>query len=248
MAYLVLAISLIYVLIWGSGLMLSLRSDGKKTVWIPVLGLLMFIGFTAGSAMAVQTAMANPPLLTTANFFAAKVGMTEADLTGLFGPPKSDDIKYDFKNDYSLVFPEEVTGRLRQDRRAPQVEATLTFKITGDPGRVHKTRGEGLGALADEENNGIVGAEIVIRENGNELRILEGEHWTYEEEMTAEDIAKKLGELIDETDAWHAEGSPDSAPRTVIITPELEANGGTAGNEACSAQITQTTTAMSIRG
>lgn len=249
MAYLVLAISLLYALIWGAGLMLSLRSDGKKTVWIPVLGLLLFVGFSASSAMAVQTAMANPPLLTPENFFAAKAGMTEDALSGLLGTPKSDDIDYDFKNEYSLVFPEGVASRLRDVRHAEQVDATMSIKITGEPGRVHPTRGEGLGALAGgEETNGIVGAEIVLFENGNEFRVLEGEHWEYDAEMTAEDVAKKLGELIDASDAWHAEGSPDSDPRSVIITPEIETNGGTVCNESCSAQIVQATTAMGIRG
>jgi hypothetical protein len=240
MAYLVLAISLIYALLWGAGLMLSLRSDGNKSVWIPVLGLLLFVGFSAGSAMAVQTAIANPPRLTVQNFLAARVGMTPEDLNGLFGTPKPDDLNYDFKGDYSITFPEEVASRLR--------DATMSIKIVGEPGRVHPTRGEGLGAPANEEKNGIVGLEIVLRENGNELRILEGQDWTYEEQMTAEDVAKKLGELIDASDAWHAQGSPDSDPRSVIITPEIETNRGTVCNEACSAQIMQVTTAANIRG
>ena len=266
MAYLVLAISLLYALIWGAGLMLSLRSDGKKTVWIPVLGLLLFGGFSAGSAMAVQTAMSNPPRLTVETFQAATTGMNGEDLNGLFGTPKADETEYDFKGEYSLVFPEEVNNRLRGERHAEQVDAKLAIKISGEPGRAHPRRGEGLGALAEEEKNGLLGVEIVVMENGNMLRLVEGEdgsaseleeepegtvevkYWQYETDMTAEAVAKLLGELVDETDAWHAEGSPDSDPRSVIITPELEANGGTVCNTVCSAKVQNVTTAVGIRG
>ena len=266
MAYLVLAISLLYALIWGAGLMLSLRSDGKKTVWIPVLGLLLFVGFSAGSAMAVQTAIANPPRLTVESFLSAKTGMTPEDLNGVFGTPKADEIAYDFKGEYNLNFPEEVNNRLRGERHAEQIDAKLSIKITGEPGRAHPRRGEGLGATADEEKNGLLGVEINVMENGNLLRIVEGaegsaseleeepegtvevKYWQYESDMTAEEVAKRLGELIDETDAWHAEGSPDSDPRSVIITPENEENGGTVCNTVCSAQVQNVTTAVSIRG
>jgi hypothetical protein len=266
MAYLVLAISLLYALIWGAGLMLSLRSDGKKTVWIPVSGLLLFVGFSASSAMAVQTAMANPPKLTVENFLAATTGMSVDDLSGVFGAPKADEVQYDFKGEYSLVFPEEVNNRLRGERHAEQVDAKLGIKISGEPGRAHPRRGEGLGAMADEENNGLLGVEIAVMENGNMLRLVEGaegsaseleeepegtvevKYWQYETDMTPEEVAKRLGELIDETDAWHAEGSPDSDPRSVFITPENEANGGTICNTVCSAKVQNVTTAVGIRG
>ena len=249
MAYLVLAISLVYALLWGAGLMISMRSDGKKTVWIPVLGLLLFIGFSAGSAMAVQTAMANPPRITLDTFYSVKDGMSPEDLNGLFGTPAAEDEEYDF-NAYSIVYPDGVRSRLRSmtDRRAEQVDATLSMKFTGEPSRANLRRGEGLGSPADEERNGLMGVEIVLRENGNETRILEGEDWEYTDDMTAEEVAKTIGDLIDATDAWHAEGSPDSSPRSVLITPEIEENGGTVCNENCAAQITQITKAVSIRG
>ena len=83
-----------------------------------------------------------------------------------------------------------------------------------------------------------MGLTIVLVENENETRIVEGEHWNYEDDMTAEDVAKKIAEAIDATDAWAAEGSTDDEPTMVTITPALEANYGTACNDGkCTVQI-----------
>ncbi len=236
MAYLVLVISIIYTLLWGLGLFFSLRSDGKKTLWIPVLGLVFFIGLTVSSVSAVQYTMANPSKLTAENYLKLKLGQSLEQTKAFLGEPQPDEREFDF-NVYQIRFPTEVAGKLRGDRHHDEVDATLSFKISGEPSKANLRRGEGLGAPATSERNGLMGVEIVLQENGNEFHIVEGVDWNYEDDMTAEDVAKKLGEVIDAHEDWIAEGSPDSDPRSVIITPEKEENGGTVCNEVCSGRV-----------
>ena len=71
----------------------------------------------------------------------------------------------------------------------------------------------------------------MLRENGNEVTFTEGEDWTYENNDTAETVAKKIGEAIDAHESWSAEGSTELAPTKVIIESALETNIGTLGND-----------------
>lgn len=247
MAYLVLVICLVYTLLWGAGLAFSIRSDGQKAVWVPVLGLLLFLAGSGSSAMSVQQAAANPPQLTEAAYTALQAGMTLADVEGALGSAQPDDKEFDL-NRFSLTLPSEVNSRLRGARHADARDAQLVIAFSGEPTRARLRRGEGLGRPAIEENNGIMGLELAIRENGNEFKIVEGVDWEYENDMTPEQIAAKFAELIDANDAWNAE-NPEDNPKQVIVTPALDANRASACNENCSAQVlTGPNTSVKVRG
>lgn len=249
MAYLVLVICITYSLLWAAGLAFAVRSDGQKAIWVPALGLVLFIAGSASSAMSVQQATANPPKLTEDNYNALQVGMTLADTEGVFGSAEPDEKEFDL-NKFSLTLPREVSSRLRGEKHADARDAQLVISFSGEPTRANlrPRKGEGLGRQAIEENNGVMGLEVVIRENGNELKIVEGEHWNYEDDMTPEQIATKFAELIDADDAWNAEVDEDK-PKRVTVTPALEGNKASACNEACSAQVmTGPNSSVKIRG
>lgn len=247
MAYLVLVICITYSLLWAAGLAFAVRSDGQKAIWVPALGLVLFIAGSASSAMSVQQATANPPKLTEESYTALTVGMTLEDAEGILGTAQPDEKEFDL-NKFSLTVPNEVSSRLRGAKHAAARDAQLVISFSGEPSRANLRRGEGLGLAATEEANGIMGLEVAIRENGNELKIVEGEHWNYEDDMTPEQIAEKFAELIDAEDAWNAEVNEDK-PKQVVITPELEANKASACNEACTAQVlTGANTSVKIRG
>lgn len=249
MAYLVLVICLVYALLWGAGLAFALRSDGQKAVWVPVMGLLVFVGGSASSAMSVQHAIANPPVLTEASYTQLQLGMSVEDVKGLFGDPQPEDKEFDLRR-FSLSMPGAISSRLRGKRYSPASDAMLVISFSGEPTRANLSprRGEGLGRKAAEENNGVMGLEVAIRENGNELKIVEGVDWEYENDMTDEQIAAKFAELIDASDSWNAE-NPEDKPKQVIISPALEANKASVCNTACSAQVlTGPNSSVKVRG
>jgi hypothetical protein len=249
MAYLVLVICLVYALLWGAGLAFALRSDGQKAIWVPVLGLLVFVGGSAFSAMSVQHAIENPPTLTEASYTQLQLGMNIADVQALLGEPQPEDKEFDLRR-FSIKMPGEISSRLRGERFSPASDALLVIAFSGEPTRANLSprRGEGLGRQAIEENNGVMGLEIAIRENGNELKIVEGVDWEYETDMTDEHIAAKFAELIDASDAWHAE-NPEDKPKQVIIKPELPENAASVCNTACSAQVlTGPNSSIKVRG
>lgn len=242
MAFLLLAFSAFYTLLWCVGLLLTLKSDGDKNLPVPIMGLLLFLGLSGYVGMAANEAMNNPPKLTPEAFNKIQPGMSLDDLTALMGQPGADEAPYDFTA-YRISYPDDVTRRLRSDMRiAERVDAVAKLKIVGEPSKANLRKGEGLGAPADAERGGVMGLTIILVENENETRITEGEHWTYEDDMTAEDVAKKIGEAIDASESWIAVGSTDDEPTTVAITPELESNFGTACNEGrCTIQIAAAT-------
>jgi hypothetical protein len=238
MAFLLLAFSAFYTLLWAAGLLLTLKSDGERNLPVPVIGLLAFLGLSGYVGMAANEAMNNPPKVTAENYGKISEGASLDDVTAVLGAPAPDDKDFDFAS-YRISFPEKVTRRLRSGmRKAERVEASVKLKIKGEPSKANLRRGEGLGAPANAERGGLMGLTIVLTENENETRIVEGEHWTYEDDMSAEDVAKKIAEAIDATDAWTAEGSTDDEPTMITIEPELEANFGSACNDgACTVQI-----------
>ena len=241
MGYLVLLICAVYAALWAAGLLFSLRSDGQKAIWIPALGLLLFLGGTAQSALYVQAAMQNPPRLNEANYTRIQLGMTPDEVSALLGTPQPDDREFNLQ-EFSLVTPREVSGRLRGARQADARDARLIIKISGEPSEANLRKGEGLGAPATYERGGLMGLDLMLVENGNEVHFIEGTDWNYEDNMTAEDVAKKLGELIDAHPSWVAVGSPEEDPNAIIITPELEDNKGSACNEVCAGRVVSSET------
>ncbi len=238
MAYLLLAFAAFYTLLWAAGLLLTLKSDGERNLPVPVIGLLMFLGLSGYVGMAANEAMNNPPKVTADNFGKLSTGMSLDDVKGVLGEPAPADKDFDLAS-YRISFPEPVTRRLRGGmKHADRIEANVKLKIVGEPSKANLRRGEGLGAPANAERGGLMGLTLVLTENENETRIVEGEHWTYEDDMSAEDVAKKIAEAIDATEAWSAEGSTDDEPTMVTITPALEANFGSACNDGkCTIQV-----------
>ncbi|MEL6348714.1 MAG: hypothetical protein AAFV53_36760, partial [Myxococcota bacterium] len=173
MAYLILIICAVYSLLWAAGLVFSLRSDGPKAIWIPALGLVLFLAGTASSAVSVQNAISNPPQLTAENYLALKAEMAPTDVAGILGQPVSNPEAYDISS-YSLTYPREVTSRLRGGAlEAEARDATMVLRIEGEPSRANLRRGEGLGAPVGERN-GLMGLEITLIENENTAVFKEG--------------------------------------------------------------------------
>ena len=238
MGYLILGICVVYTLLWGAGLLFAVRSDGKRALWIPALGLLLFIAGSAQSAIYLQEALANPPQLTEANYNQVKEGMSPDEVAALFGPAEPEEREFNLQS-FSVVYPREISGRLRGDKRSPAQDARMVIKIIGEPGEVKRRNSEGLAAPATYEGGGVVGLQIALIENGNEVVFTEGEEgdWKYEDNMTAEDVAKTLGDIIDAHPSWIAEGSPEDAPTSINIAPELEENKASTCNEVCTARV-----------
>jgi len=237
MVYLLLAFAGLYTLLWGIGLVLTLRSPDRNLP-VPVLGLLGFVGLSAFAGMKTTEAMDNPHKLTAEAYSALKEGMSPDDVTALFGEPAPIEQVYDLTT-YHISMPKGVNRSLSmKQRHVDRVDASVKLKIVGEPSEANLRRGEGLGAPANLERGGLMGVEIVLVENENETRILEGEHWTYEDDMAAEDVAAAIAEAIDGTEGWIATAEDEDNPNMLVITPELEANFGTACNEgACTVQI-----------
>ena len=90
MAYLLLVVGILYTLAWAAGLSFSLKSTGKTTVWIPVLGMLAFIGLAVTSGMSASEAMDNPPTLTPSAYSGLAYNMTQDQVAALgFQQPRS---------------------------------------------------------------------------------------------------------------------------------------------------------------
>lgn len=246
MAYLILAIGLIYSVAWGVGLGFAAKSSGPKNTIIPGLGLLGFLGLSGVSAMAAKDAMNNPENINPTVYLNLKYNMSLEEVTALLGQPveNPDRASYDLTGK-GLVIPGNISARLPAgENDAEAISAKLVLSIIGEPGR--RNQRNTLGAKADSEGNGVSGLQIVLKENSNEVTFTEGEDWTYENGDTAEVVAKKIGEAIDAHPSWIAEGSPESAPTRVIIEPELEANIGVIGNELEGWVATGTNTGVKV--
>lgn len=237
MVYLLLAFAGIYSLMWLLGLVLTIRSPDRNLA-VPAIGLLGFLGLSGFAGMKTTEAMDNPHKLTAEKFSQLKAGMSPDEVKGLFGEPAPIDKKYNLAT-YHIGMPKGLNRSLSMDQRhVDRIEASIKVKISGEPSEANLRRGEGLGAPANLERGGLMGATLRLVENENETLITEGEHWTYEDNDTPEIVAKKIAEAIDATEAWAAVGSTDEEPNMVTITPELEANFGTACNDgACTVQV-----------
>ena len=237
MVYVLLAFAALYSLLWGIGLLLTLRSS-ERSLPVPLLGVVGFLGLAAFSSMKTTEAMENPHKLTAEAYTALKEGMGPDNVKALLGEPAPLDKVYDLTA-YHISMPKGVNRSLSmKQRHVDRVDATVKLKIVGEPSDANLRRGEGLGSPANLERNGVMGMEIVLVENENETRILEGEDWTYEDDMAAEDVTKAIAEAIDGTDGWMATAEDEDNPNLLTITPELEANFGTACNEGkCTVQV-----------
>ena len=237
MVYVLLAFAAIYSLLWGIGLLLTLRSP-DRSLPVPLLGVVGFLGLAAFSSMKTTEAMENPHKLTAEAYTALKEGMGPDNVKALLGEPAPIDKVYDLTT-YHISMPKGVNRSLSmKQRHVDRVDATVKLKIVGEPSAANLRRGEGLGSPANLERNGVMGLELVLVENENETRILEGEDWKYEDDMAAEDVAKAIAEAIDGTDGWIATAEDEDNPNLLTITPELEANFGTACNEGkCTVQV-----------
>jgi hypothetical protein len=246
MVYILLAFAAIYSLMWGVGLLLTLRSP-DRSLPVPVLGVLGFLGLAAFSSMKTTEAMENPHKLTAEAYTALKEGMGPDNVKALLGEPAPLEKVYDLAG-YHISMPKGVNRSLSmKQRHVDRIDASVKLKIVGEPSDANLRRGEGLGSPANLERNGVMGMQIVLLENDNEIRILEGEDWTYEDDMAAEDVAKAIAEAIDGTDAWIATADDEDNPNMLTITPELEANFGTACNEgSCTVQVVPATEAEPV--
>ena len=241
MVYIVLSLCIFFTLLWGAGLLFSVKSDGQRAVWIPVAGLLCFAYFTFSTTTAAQHAKNFPHRLVTDSYLTVESsvgeGMTSEEVSGHLGEPVPDDVELPPLAENNIGYPPEVSGRLRGERHVDAVPARMVIKITGEASKANLRRGEGLGASAADEKNGLMKLDLVLTENENTAQFLEGEHWEYTDDMTAEEVAQALGAAIDEHPSWTAEASPENDPETIIIRPELEENGGVICNDVCTAQI-----------
>lgn len=248
-----LAFTGFFALLWVLGLVLTLRSDGDKTLFVPVLGVALFVGLSAYLGGEFSKATANPHRLTAENLAAIETGASPEAVKQRLGQPVGDDVQIDLVS-MSLSVPKEVKSTLGGNRFAERVDAKMTLKIVGEPSRAGVRRGEVLGATAmpaDEETpaSGLMGAVLTLKAGETETVFTEGEDWNYENDMTPEDVAKALGEAIDAHEAWRADASPDDAPETVVVYPEAEEALGTFCNDNCVAQVTSgATNALRVRG
>jgi hypothetical protein len=231
MAYLILVIAILYSIAWATGLSFSLKSDGEKAPWIPALGLVAFLGLCVISGLAAQDASNHPEQITSAGYTSLTFNMSPDEVAAILGAPEVDPKRetYDLAG-RGVAIPSLVGARLPSGKNiAEAIQARLVVSISGEPSR-RGAWGQ-LGAKATNEGGGMAGLQIVLKENDNETTFTEGEEWTYENDDTAEIVAKKIGEAIDAHPSWTAEGSTEDAPTKVIINPELEENHGDAGNK-----------------
>jgi hypothetical protein len=231
MAYLVFVVGLIYSAVWAAGLLFSTKSVGDKNPVIPAIGLLAFLGLSGMSAMAAKDAMDNPDRLLPEAYMSLKWSQTVDDLSSLLGSPHDGPPgNTQTLAGMGLIVPGEISSRLPDDAwDADAISARLILTVLGEPGR--RNQRDTLGAKAETEKNGMAGLQIVLKENTNEVTFTEGQEWTYENGDTAEMVAKKIGDAIDAHPSWIGEGSPESSPTKVIISPELDTNFGTKGND-----------------
>jgi hypothetical protein len=232
MAYLLLVVGILYAFAWAAGLVFAVKSPGKKNPLIPAVGLLTFIALSAVAAQASIAAMKNPPRLTVEAYSALQEGMESQQVVTILGGPiaNPDRKQYDFTG-RGISLPNAVGSRLAPGANtAEAVPAKLVLTIIGEPGR-RKAR-ESLGASSADEKNGLIDLQVVLTENGNETSFIEGEHWTYENGDTPEQVAQKIGDAINAHPSWEAEGSTEAAPKKVFVQSALETNRGDFGNEA----------------
>ena len=246
MAYLMLVVGVVYSVTWGMGLLFASKSDGPRNTVVPALGLIAFIGLSGMSAMAAKDAMDNPQRLTPEGFMGIAYNQTVEDVEGLLGASEVDPDRASYNlTGRGLVIPSEISARLPSgENSAEAIPAKLVLTVVGDAGR--RNQRNTLGARAANEGNGLSGLQIVLRENGNEVTFTEGEDWTYENNDTAEMVAKKIGEAIDAHESWTAEGSTELAPTKVIIESALESNVGTLGNDMEGWVATGANTALKV--
>ena len=237
MAYVLLAFALLYSLLWAIGLVLTLRSP-DRSLPIPVLGTLGFLGLTGFAGLQTSASLDHPHKLTADTFNKLSDGMTPDQVMEILGEPKALEEKMDIAA-FHINYPDAIKARISSEKRfADRVDADVKIKIAGEPSKARLSRGEGLGAPANKERGGVWGLDILLIENGNETHIKEGEHWTYEDDMTAEVVTQKIAEAIDATDAWVAATGGEDEPTVITIKPELEANLGTGCNEnRCTVQV-----------
>lgn len=246
MAYLMLVVGVVYSVTWGMGLMFASKSDGPRNTVVPALGLIAFLGLSGMSAMAAKDAMDNPQRLTPEGFLGIAYNQTIEDVEALLGSAEVEPDRSTYNlTGRGLVIPSEISARLPAgENSADAIPAKLVLTVVGEAGR--RNQRNTLGARAANEGNGLSGLQIVLRENGNEVTFTEGEDWTYENNDTAETVAKKIGEAIDAHESWTAEGSTELAPTKVIIESALETNIGTLGNDMEGWVATGANTALKV--
>ncbi|MEC9389378.1 MAG: hypothetical protein VX944_04825 [Myxococcota bacterium] len=246
MAYLMLVVGVVYSVTWGMGLMFASKSDGPRNTIVPALGLIAFLGLSGMSAMAAKDAMDNPQRLTPEGFLGIAYNQTIEDVEALLGSAEVEPDRSTYNlTGRGLVIPSEISARLPAgENSADAIPAKLVLTVVGEAGR--RNQRNTLGARAANEGNGLSGLQIVLRENGNEVTFTEGEDWTYENNDTAETVAKKIGEAIDAHESWTAEGSTELAPTKVIIESALETNIGTLGNDMEGWVATGANTALKV--
>ena len=246
MVYLLFAFAGLYSILWTIGFVLTLRSP-DRILTVPVLGMFGFVGLAAFAGMKTTEAMENPHKLTAEAYSALEEGMSPDNVKALFGEPAALEKVYNLTR-YHISMPKGVNRSLTmKQRHVDRIDASLKLKIVGEPSEANLRRGEGLGAPANAERGGLMGVEIVLIENENEIRILEGEDWNYENDMAAEDVAVAIAEAIDSTESWIATAEDENNPNMLVITPELEANFGTLCNDgACTVQIRPATEAEPV--
>jgi len=254
MAYLLLTISVVFTLGWLIGLLFTLKSVGPRNPIIP--GLAVF-GFAALGWVAMDAAMDaidNPPKLQAKIYDSIKDGMSVEHVQNLLGPPMKkcppltendkggyvhpgqdcpDNLEFLTQLDLAgngVSLPTNITSRLRPDAdSASAIDAKLVINLEGVPGP--RNAKEGLGASANEMN-GLVGLVIILNDGSGPSSFSEGEglDWIYEDNDTAEAVAKKLSMAIDAHASWSANSDSDEFPNRVVITSKLPSMTGERGN------------------
>ena len=250
MAFVLLAVSIVYLILWIWGLAQSARSTGDRAVWAAGIGVVGWIAATGVTGMASMDAMNNPTRMSPDNYNAIQEGMAPEQIKVLLGEPSQDVDLESLKLDMKGIFIAAVTqDKLRSGTHADAIISKATLEFSGEPGKPGQK--ETLGAKAIEEGNGVTGLVFELTQGEDKLTITEGVDWTYERDMTAEDITRQFVQLIDDSPLWTAEGGEEGSERNILLHPEVgpenEAWGGALGNEATAQVMTGPNSSLRVQ-
>jgi hypothetical protein len=146
MAYLLLAIGVLFSLGWAVGLVFTLRSDAPRNPVIPALGIAAFVAVTFTSITAVSETMDNPARLNAKTYDRIQDGMTAAEVEGLLGPAMaSPDRKSLDLAGKGVALPGDIVARLKgptvqkpSQPRSPSLSGVSPASATPRQGSVHQ--------------------------------------------------------------------------------------------------------------
>jgi hypothetical protein len=255
-------------LFWAVTLLFASKTKGERSMMIPLVWILLFLGITGFGGVKWTEAQSNPPKLTKTNYLSLKKGMSLNDAKNsldFIDPVKMAGLDETQRERYDLTsnrirMPSEVMGRLspgvygadrkdsriavtlngvpskRGDRNSsykdedgmkPQLGSSATFNERAKQGhgvkglqfRIFVSDDEALETMKEErsalreENADNEDFEMPFMippaQEGKEWIFVEGEHWEYEDEMTAAQVAEKMAEIINADPNFSAEYEVD---------------------------------------